>query len=130
MLFVIKNSWFQVPTNANLAAGVYIQAFWKQVASWSTFKSCGVSPVLFMSSRLRYLLRMCSTWLKTFSTTYIVGNVSSNISFVFSKMFLKTLTAADPKSDYPCEWNIARVPLFLWMSMTRSHGVIAFAYAS
>jgi len=129
MLFIIKNSWFQVPTNAYLAAGVYLQAFSKQVASWSTFKSYGVSPVLSMSSRLRYLLRMCSTWLKTCSTTYIVGNVSSNISFVFAKMLLKPLTAVYPKSNYPCEWNIARVPLSLWMSMTRSHGVIAFAYA-
>jgi len=41
-----------------------------------------VSPILFMSRRLRYLLLVCSTWQKRCSGKYVVGK-PSNISFTF-----------------------------------------------
>jgi len=42
----------------------------------------GASPILLMSRRLRYLLRVCSTWQKPYSGTYVMGK-PSNISFTF-----------------------------------------------
>jgi len=67
-----------VLTNANLASCVYLQAFSKQVSRLQVgqLKSYGVSLVLFMSRRLRYLLCMCSSWLKLCSATYVMANAS------------------------------------------------------
>jgi len=39
-------------------------------------------PVLFMSRRLGYLLRVCSIWQKICSAKHVVGNASNN-SFTF-----------------------------------------------
>ena len=49
-------------------------------------KSYGVFPILFMSRRLRYLLRVYSTWQKPCSGKYVVGN-ASNSRFAFLQSF-------------------------------------------
>jgi len=73
MLFISKKQL--IPTNANLAM-VFILKRFQSRFQVRQFKSYGVSPTLFMSGRLRYLLRVCSIWQKPSSGKYVVGNAS------------------------------------------------------
>jgi len=52
-----------VPTTANLVPGFYLQVF-KAGCKLVSFNRMVFPPALFMLRRLRYLLRVCSTWLK------------------------------------------------------------------
>ena len=82
VIYFSKNSW--ASTNAKLSMTFICKLFqsWLHVGQ---FKLHGVSPILFMSRRLRCLLRMCSTCLKPYSLTKVVGNASNN-SLTFSKV--------------------------------------------
>ena len=65
--------------------------------------SCMVFPqVLFMSRRLRYLLRMCSARLKPCSAICVVGNVSSNKTLTFPQTSGKCSLHLIQKFDHPC----------------------------
>ena len=52
-----------IPNTVNLAPGYYLQVF-KAGCKSVSLRLLAFPPVLFISRRLRYLLRMCSTWLK------------------------------------------------------------------
>jgi len=92
MSFISKKQL--IPTNANLAM-VFICKLFQSRLQVGQYESYGVSPVLFMSRRLRYLLRVCSTWQRPCSEKYIVGNAINSLLF---PKFWKTLTASDPKN--------------------------------
>jgi len=79
MLLISKKQL--IATNANLAM-VFICKLFQSRLHVGQFKWS--SPILFMSKRLRYLLRVCSTCQKPCSGKYVAGN-PSNISFTFPK---------------------------------------------
>jgi len=72
-----------------------------------------------MSRRLRYLLCVCTTWQKSCSEKYVVGN-DRNKSFTFPLTSGKRSLHLIQKFHHPCVWNITRTSLSLWMSMRRS----------
>jgi len=81
MLFIFKKQL--IPTDANLVM-VFICKLFQSTLQVGQFKLHGVSPILFMSGRLRYLLHVCSIWQKPSSGKYVVGNASRpNNSFTF-----------------------------------------------
>jgi len=62
---------------------LFICKFFKAVCKLVSLSCMAFLQVLFMSRRLRYLLRMCSTWLKPCSAIYFVGNSSSIKSLTY-----------------------------------------------
>ena len=64
-----------LPAAVNLAPGFLSISFFK--AGWKLVSSSRITvpPVLFMSRRLRYLLRVRSTWQKPCSATYTSGQL-------------------------------------------------------
>jgi len=77
MLLISKKQL--IPTDASLAV-VFVCKLSKSSCKLVSLNE--VSPILFMSRRLRYLLLVCSTWQKRCSGKYVVGK-PSNISFTF-----------------------------------------------
>ena len=91
-------------------------------------KLYGISPILFMSRRLWYLLCVCSTWQKPCSGNYVVGNAMSN-SFTFPQSSRKRSLHFLQKCDHPCAWNITQASSLLWLLMrcswiVESHSLI------
>ena len=86
MFFISKNSWFQLLRTLPLTFYLYVfEAGCKLVS----LIRVAFPTVLLMSKRLRYLLRMCSTWLKSCSATYIGVSTSGNNSFTFPQTYGK-----------------------------------------
>jgi len=98
-------------------------------ASCKSISLNGVSPILFMSKRLRYLLPVCSTWQKPCSGKYIVGN-PSNISFTILQSSGKSSLQLIQKFDHPCVKYNGGFILALDVDKTFLDGGIAFAYTS
>jgi len=116
------NSWFQLTRFFRL---VFICKRFQSRLQVGYLKSrMAFHGVLLMSRRLRYLLRMCNNWLNPCSTTYIVGNTSSNICFTFPQSSEKRLLQLMRKSGHPRERHIARAPSSYWMSTRRSHSLM------
>jgi len=55
---------------------LFISKSAKAVCKLVSLSCMAFTQVFFMSRRLRYLLRMCSTWLKPYSAIYVEGNSS------------------------------------------------------
>ena len=115
MLFISKNSWFQLMRTLRwcLSANVF-----KAGGKLVSLSHMAFPRLLFTSRRLRYLLRMCGAWLKPCSGKSVVEN-ASNYSFTFPQVLEITYCTFQSRIDHPCEWIIARAPSSLCMSIRR-----------
>jgi len=99
MSFISKKQ--VVPTTANLGPGFLSVSFFKAGYKLVSLSRMAFPSVLFISWRLRYLLRMCSILVKPCSGKYVVGNSSSN-NLTFPQTSGKRSLHLIQKSDHPC----------------------------
>jgi len=72
----------------------FICTFFKADCKLVTFTRLAFLPVLFMSKRWQYLLRICSTWLKLAQQHISWESSVTTLAWLFQN-FRKTLTALD-----------------------------------
>jgi len=93
-----NNSWFQLMPTLRL---VFICKLFQSSLQVAEFKTHGVSPVLFILRRLRYLLRMC---IRLLGRNLAQQNTSLETPVIIASFTPKlwiTLTALDPKNYHP-----------------------------